>query len=41
MHQIPERLITDIGGVPAEDIPKEEVPQLFWGKNMIVMFNVL
>jgi len=41
MHQIPERLITDIGGVPAEAIPKEEVPQLFWEKNMIAMFNVL
>jgi hypothetical protein len=41
MHEIPERLITDIGGLPAEAIPKEEVPQLFWEKHMIAMFNVL
>jgi hypothetical protein len=38
---MPERLITDIGGLPAEAIPKEEVPQLFWEKHMIAMFNVL
>ena len=41
MHEIPERLITDIGGLPAEAIPKEEVPQLFWEKHMNAMFNVL
>ena len=38
---MPERLITDIGGLPAEEIPREEVPQLFWEKQMIAMFNVL
>jgi hypothetical protein len=36
-----ERLITDIGGEPADEIPPEEVPQLFWEKQMIAMFNVL
>lgn len=36
-----ERLITDIGGLPAEEIPREELHQLFWEKNMIAMFNVL
>jgi hypothetical protein len=41
MREIPERLITDIGGLPAEVIPQEEVPQLFWEKHMIAMFNVL
>ena len=36
-----ERLSSDIGGLPAGDVPREEVPQLFWEKNMIAMFNVL
>lgn len=36
-----ERLITDIGGMPAGEVPREEVPQLFWEKHMIAMFNVL
>jgi hypothetical protein len=36
-----ERLITDIGGLPAGEVPREEVPQLFWEKHMIAMFNVL
>ena len=36
-----ERLITDIGGLPADEVPREEVPQLFWEKHMIAMFNVL
>jgi hypothetical protein len=36
-----ERLITDVGGLPAGDVPREEVPQLFWEKMMIAMFNVL
>jgi nitrile hydratase len=36
-----ERLITDIGGLSAEAVPREEVPQLFWEKQMIAMFNVL
>jgi nitrile hydratase len=36
-----ERLITDVGGLPAEKVPREEVPQLFWEKHMIAMFNVL
>jgi hypothetical protein len=38
---MPERLITDVGGLPAEAVPREEVPQLFWEKHMIAMFNVL
>jgi hypothetical protein len=36
-----ERLISDIGGLPAGEVPREEVPQLFWEKQMIAMFNVL
>ena len=36
-----ERLITDIGGLPAGEIPREDVPQLFWEKHMMAMFNVL
>ena len=38
---MPERLITDIGGLPAGEVPRQEVPQLFWEKHMIAMFNVL
>jgi nitrile hydratase subunit beta len=36
-----DRLSSDIGGLPAGEVPREEVPQLFWEKNMIAMFNVL
>ena len=36
-----ERLITDIGGSPAGEVPRQDVPQLFWEKHMIAMFNVL
>jgi nitrile hydratase len=36
-----ERLISDIGGQPDGPVPREEVPQLFWEKHMIAMFNVL
>ena len=36
-----ERLITDIGGQPDGEVPRQEVPQLFWEKHMIAMFNVL
>lgn len=36
-----DRLITDIGGLPADAVPRQEVPQLFWEKHMIAMFNVL
>jgi hypothetical protein len=36
-----ERLITDIGGQPDGEVPREEVPQLFWEKHMIAMFGVL
>ena len=36
-----DRLITDIGGLPAGEVPRQEVPQLFWEKHMIAMFNVL
>jgi nitrile hydratase len=34
-------LISDIGGQPDGPVPREEVPQLFWEKHMIAMFNVL
>jgi hypothetical protein len=36
-----KRLITDIGGLPAGEVPRAEVPQLFWEKQMMAMFNVL
>lgn len=36
-----KRLITDVGGLPAGPVPLQEVPQLFWEKNMMAMFNVL
>jgi hypothetical protein len=36
-----ERLNSDIGGLPSGEVPREEVPQLFWEKHMIAMFNVL
>ena len=36
-----ERLITDVGGMPEGEVPREEIPQLFWEKHMIAMFNVL
>lgn len=36
-----DRLITDVGGLPAGPVPRAEVNQLFWEKQMIAMFNVL
>ena len=36
-----ERLITDIGGLPAGPVPRDEAPPLFWQKHMLAMFNVL
>jgi hypothetical protein len=36
-----DRLNSDIGGLPDDEIPRNEVPQLFWEKHMIAMFNVL
>jgi len=36
-----ERLITDIGGLPAGEVPRQEAPPLFWQKHMMAMFNVL
>jgi hypothetical protein len=40
-RRMTERLITDIGGLAAGEVPREEVPQLYWEKHMIAMFNVL
>ena len=36
-----ERLLTDIGGLPAGEVPRGEAPPLFWQKHMLAMFNVL
>lgn len=36
-----ERLISDIGGLPAGEVPREEMTQLYWEKLLIAMFNVL
>lgn len=36
-----EKLITDIGGEPAGEIPTEDYELLFWEKQMIATFNLL
>jgi hypothetical protein len=36
-----ERLVTDIGGLPAGDIPRMERRQLFWEKQLIATVNLL
>jgi hypothetical protein len=36
-----ERLITDLGGLPAGEIPREEYHMVFWEKQMIATFNLL
>lgn len=36
-----ERLITDLGGLPAEEIPRQDYPMVFWEKQMIATFNLL
>jgi len=36
-----DRLVTDIGGFEAGEIPKEERPPLFWQKQLIATFNLL
>ena len=36
-----ERLNSDIGGLPADTVPRDETPQLFWEKHLIATFNVL
>jgi hypothetical protein len=36
-----ERLNSDIGGLLADGVPREEILQLFWEKHLIAMFNVL
>jgi hypothetical protein len=36
-----ERLVTDIGGFEAGEVPREERPPLFWEKQLIAMFNLL
>ena len=36
-----KKLVTDIGGEPAGDVPLESRDQLFWEKQMIAAFNLL
>lgn len=36
-----ERLVTDIGGDPAGEVPHDDRKQLFWEKQMIATFNLL
>lgn len=36
-----DRLITDIGGLPAGEVPREEKPPVFWQRQMIATFNLL
>jgi hypothetical protein len=36
-----ERLISDLGGKPAGDIPRDERRQLFWEKQLIAVVNLL
>ena len=36
-----ERLVTDIGGDPAGEVPRAEREPLFWERQMIATYNVL
>jgi hypothetical protein len=36
-----ERLVTDIGGFEAGEVPKEEQPPLFWHRQLMAVFNLL
>jgi nitrile hydratase len=36
-----ERLITDVGGFEAGEVPREERPPLFWERQLIAVLNVL
>lgn len=36
-----ERLVSDIGGLPAGEVPREERRQLFWEKQLIAVVNLL
>jgi uncharacterized protein YcaQ len=36
-----ERLVTDIGGFEAGEVPKEEQPPLFWQRQLMAVFNLL
>ena len=36
-----DRLISDLGGKPAGDIPRDERRQLFWEKQLIAVVNLL
>ena len=38
---MPERLVSDIGGMPAGPVPREERRQLFWEKQLIAVVNLL
>jgi len=36
-----ERLVADIGGFDAGEVPKEERPPLFWQRQLTAVFNLL
>jgi hypothetical protein len=36
-----DRLITDVGGLPAGEVPREDRPPVFWQRQMIATFNLL
>lgn len=36
-----DRLITDVGGMPAGEVPREDRPPVFWQRQMIATFNLL
>jgi hypothetical protein len=36
-----ERLVTDIGGFEAGEVPKQEQPPLFWQRQLMAVFNLL
>jgi hypothetical protein len=36
-----ERLVTDIGGFEAGEVPREEQPPLFWQRQLMAVFNLL
>jgi hypothetical protein len=38
---VADRLVTDIGGFQAGEVPREERPPLFWEKQLMAIFNLL
>lgn len=41
VREMAERLVTDIGGFEAGEVPQEEQPPLFWQRQLMAVFNLL